>query len=361
MKRHSMSLVRLQQVTKSFGKVEVIPPLDLVIADKEFVVLVGPSGCGKTTTLRMIAGLEQATSGEIRIGDRDVTNLRPGLRNCSMVFQNYALYPHMTVAENIGYGMKVRGTSKADIETSVANAARILNLGAYLQRKPSALSGGQRQRVAIGRAIVRQPEVFLFDEPLSNLDAKLRVQMRTEIRALHERLGATSIYVTHDQVEAMTMADRIVVLDRGQIVQIGTPLEVYANPANRFVAEFIGAPGINILDGEIAADGTVRAGRLVLGRSSAAPGPVDIGIRPEDLVPGEPNAPDALPLTFDIVEHLGAETYVFGDRDGRQICWRRPGSQGRAGETVWLRPEPGRVHLFAKSTGGILPQITGAS
>ena len=356
-----MARVDLKGIVKSFGKSQVLSQIALDIRDGEFLVLVGPSGCGKSTLLRVIAGLEDADAGTVRIDGRDVDGLEPRERDVAMVFQSYALYPHMTVRQNIGFSLTLSGRPKAEIDAAVEDAARLLGLTALLDRKPRQLSGGQRQRVAMGRAIVRKPALFLFDEPLSNLDAKLRVQMRTEIRALHERLGATSLYVTHDQVEAMTMADRIVVLDRGQIVQIGTPLEVYANPASRFVAEFIGAPGINILDGEIAADGTVRAGRLVLGRSSAAPGPVDIGIRPEDLVPGEPNAPDALPLTFDIVEHLGAETYVFGDRDGRQICWRRPGSQGLAGETVWLRPEPGRVHLFAKSTGGILPQITGAS
>ncbi|MBB3976676.1 ABC-type sugar transport system ATPase subunit [Rhizobium azooxidifex] len=356
-----MARVDLKGIVKSFGKSQVLSQIALDIRDGEFLVLVGPSGCGKSTLLRVIAGLEDADAGTVRIDGRDVDGLEPRERDVAMVFQSYALYPHMTVRQNIGFSLTLSGRPKAEIDAAVEDAARLLGLTALLDRKPRQLSGGQRQRVAMGRAIVRKPALFLFDEPLSNLDAKLRVQMRTEIRALHERLGATSIYVTHDQVEAMTMADRIVVLDRGQIVQIGTPLEVYANPASRFVAEFIGAPGINILDGEIGADGTVRAGRLVLGRSSAAPGPVDIGIRPEDLVPGEPNAPDALPLTFDIVEHLGAETYVFGDRDGRQICWRRPGSQGRAGETVWLRPEPGRVHLFVKSTGGILPQITGAS
>ncbi|QRM56160.1 sn-glycerol-3-phosphate ABC transporter ATP-binding protein UgpC [Sinorhizobium sp. BG8] len=355
-----MARVDLKGIVKTFGKSQVLSQITLDIRDGEFLVLVGPSGCGKSTLLRVIAGLEDADAGTVRIDGRDVDGLEPRERDVAMVFQSYALYPHMTVRQNIGFSLTLSGRPKAEIDAAVEDAARLLGLGALLDRKPRQLSGGQRQRVAMGRAIVRKPALFLFDEPLSNLDAKLRVQMRTEIRALHERLGATSIYVTHDQVEAMTMADRIVVLDRGQIVQIGTPLEVYANPASRFVAEFIGAPGINILDGEIAVDGTVRAGRLVLGRSSAAPGPVDIGIRPEDLVPGEPNAPDTLPLTFDIVEHLGAETYVFGNRDGRQICWRRPGSQGRAGETVWLRPEPGRVHLFAKSTGSTLPQLTGA-
>ncbi|MDW9500587.1 sn-glycerol-3-phosphate ABC transporter ATP-binding protein UgpC [Sinorhizobium meliloti] len=355
-----MARVDLEGIVKRFGSTEVLSRIALDINDGEFLVLVGPSGCGKSTLLRVIAGLEDADAGVVRIDDRDVTALEPRERDIAMVFQSYALYPHMTVRQNIGFSLKLSGRPEAEIGAAVDDAARLLGLSALLDRKPRELSGGQRQRVAMGRAIVRKPALFLFDEPLSNLDAKLRVQMRTEIRALHERLGATSVYVTHDQVEAMTMADRIVVLDRGRIVQIGTPLEVYGNPANRFVAEFIGAPGINILNGKVDADGTVRAGNIVLGRSAAAPGPVDVGIRPEDLVPGEPGASDALPLTFGIVEHLGAETYVFGDHDGRQICWRRPGSLGRAGETVWLRPEPGRVHLFDKTTGGALPQITGA-
>jgi ABC-type sugar transport system ATPase subunit len=354
-----MARVDLEGIDKRFGGTQVLSQIALDINDGEFLVLVGPSGCGKSTLLRVIAGLEDADAGTVRIDGRDVTGLEPRERDIAMVFQSYALYPHMTVRQNIGFSLKLSGRPRAEIDAAVDDAARLLGLSDLLDRKPRQLSGGQRQRVAMGRAIVRKPALFLFDEPLSNLDAKLRVQMRTEIRALHERLGATSVYVTHDQVEAMTMADRIVVLDRGRIVQIGTPLDVYANPVSRFVAEFIGAPGINILDGDIAADGTVRAGGMVLGHSTAAPGAVDIGIRPEDLVAGAQDASDALPLTFGIVEHLGAETYVFGDHDGRQICWRRPGSQGHTGETVWLRPEPGRVHLFDKTTGGILPQITG--
>ncbi|ATN36575.1 hypothetical protein ACO34A_22565 (plasmid) [Rhizobium sp. ACO-34A] len=356
-----MARVNVENIGKNFGGAQILSQISLDIEDGEFLVLVGPSGCGKSTLLRVIAGLEDADAGTVEIAGRDVTGLEPRERDIAMVFQSYALYPHMTVRDNIGFSLKLSGRPKPEIDAAVEDAARLLDLSALLDRKPRQLSGGQRQRVAMGRAIVRKPALFLFDEPLSNLDAKLRVQMRTEIRALHERLSATSIYVTHDQVEAMTMADRIVVLDRGRIVQVGSPLDIYTNPVNRFVAEFIGAPGINILKGEITGDGTVRAGNLTLGQSSSAPGMVDIGIRPEDLVVTEQGAPDALPLTFDIVEHLGAETYVFGDHDGQQICWRRSGSQSRVGDTVWLRAEPGRIHLFDKATGSVLPPITGVS
>ncbi|SIO67386.1 ABC transporter [Bradyrhizobium erythrophlei] len=237
--RDFMAYVEIENVSKAYGPYKIIEGLDLNVADEEFVVLVGPSGCGKTTTLRMIAGLESVTGGTIRIGDRDVTQLRPGLRNCAMVFQNYALYPHMTVSENIGYGMKVRGEARATIEKAVKDVAKILDLEQYIDRRPKQLSGGQRQRVAIGRAIVRSPDVFLFDEPLSNLDAKLRIEMRTEIKALHRRLAKTIVYVTHDQVEAMTMADRVVVMNRGRIEQAADPITIYEKPRNLFVAGFI--------------------------------------------------------------------------------------------------------------------------
>ncbi|MGA0261883.1 MAG: ABC transporter ATP-binding protein, partial [bacterium] len=242
-----MAQVRLVSITKKFGETTVIPGLDLDIADREFVVLVGPSGCGKTTTLRMIAGLEEASGGNIFVGERDVTNLRPGLRNCAMVLQNYSLYPHMSVRDNIAYGLKVRKTPKNEVERLVNEAARILELDSMLDRRPKNLSGGQRQRVAIGRAIVREPDVFLFDEPLSNLDAKLRIEMRTEIKNLHRRLKATMVYVTHDQVEAMTLADRVVVMKDGIIEQVADPITLYENPANTFVASFIGSPSMNFL------------------------------------------------------------------------------------------------------------------
>ncbi len=250
-KKESMAHVEIENVSKAYGPYKIIEGLDLNVADEEFVVLVGPSGCGKTTTLRMIAGLEAVTSGNIRIGNRDVTQLRPGLRNCAMVFQNYALYPHMTVGENIGYGMKMRGESRAGIAKAVQDVARVLDLEPYLDRRPKQLSGGQRQRVAIGRAIVRSPDVFLFDEPLSNLDAKLRIEMRTEIKALHRRLAKTIVYVTHDQVEAMTMADRVVVMNCGRIEQAADPITIYEKPSNLFVAGFMGAPSMNFIHGEL--------------------------------------------------------------------------------------------------------------
>ncbi|WEZ82312.1 sn-glycerol-3-phosphate ABC transporter ATP-binding protein UgpC [Rhizobium sp. 32-5/1] len=358
-----MSQVRLEQVTKSYGSVAVIPPLDLVIADKEFVVLVGPSGCGKTTTLRMIAGLEQESSGTIRIGDRDVTGLRPGLRNCSMVFQNYALYPHMTVAENIGYGMKVRGTSKDEIAKAVANAARILNLNAYLERKPSALSGGQRQRVAIGRAIVRQPDVFLFDEPLSNLDAKLRIEMRTEIKLLHRRLQTTIVYVTHDQVEAMTMADRVVVMNQGRIEQAADPITLYESPKNLFVAAFIGAPSMNFIEGRLdstdgnvffRADGDVAipvpaptAGRLTTAIGQA----VVLGIRPEHTMEANPAFPQVRVHVADI-EPLGPHTLAIGKvAAGAFTAQIHAASRVRPDDTIDVSLDPEKMHLFLKSTG----------
>ncbi|QKK27813.1 ABC transporter ATP-binding protein [Rhizobium hidalgonense] len=361
-----MSQVRLDQVTKSFGSVEVIPPLDLAIADKEFVVLVGPSGCGKTTTLRMIAGLEQTTSGEIRIGERDVTTLRPGLRNCSMVFQNYALYPHMTVAENIGYGMKVRGTPKQDIDAAVANAARILNLGAYLKRKPNALSGGQRQRVAIGRAIVRQPDVFLFDEPLSNLDAKLRIEMRTEIKLLHRRLQTTIVYVTHDQVEAMTMADRVVVMNQGRIEQAADPITLYESPKNLFVAAFIGAPSMNFVEGGLEADGagvvfradgdvaiTVPA-RMVKHLSAGIGQAVVLGIRPEHTMTADPAFPTIRVHVADI-EPLGPHTLAIGKAGASAFTAQiHAASRVRPEDTIQIPIDPEKMHFFLKSTGEAL-------
>ncbi|WP_043613527.1 ABC transporter ATP-binding protein [Ensifer sp. ZNC0028] len=358
-----MSQVRLEQITKSFGSVTVIPPLDLQIADREFVVLVGPSGCGKTTTLRMIAGLETATSGSIRIGDRDVTDLRPGLRNCSMVFQNYALYPHMTVAENIGYGMKVRGTPKAEIDKAVADAARILNLGAYLGRKPSALSGGQRQRVAIGRAIVRQPDVFLFDEPLSNLDAKLRIEMRTEIKLLHRRLQTTAVYVTHDQVEAMTMADRVVVMNQGRIEQAADPITLYEQPANLFVAAFIGAPSMNFIEGRLErgdgglafrAEGDVaitvppaRAEKL----GAFAGKDVVLGIRPEHTMATDAAAP-TVKLTVRDVEPLGPHTLALG-RVGQGAFTAQVHAASRIDpdDQIEVPIEAEKMHFFLKETG----------
>ncbi|WP_374368896.1 ABC transporter ATP-binding protein [Dongia sp.] len=362
-----MSRVSLERVTKSFGDVTVIPPLDLEIASREFVVLVGPSGCGKTTTLRMIAGLEMATSGTVRIGDRDVTTLRPGLRNCSMVFQNYALYPHMTVAENIGYGMRVRGTPKNEIDAAVKNAARILNLDPYLARRPGQLSGGQRQRVAIGRAIVRNPDVFLFDEPLSNLDAKLRIEMRTEIKSLHRRLQTTVVYVTHDQVEAMTMADRVVVMNGGRIEQAADPITLYERPRNLFVAAFIGAPSMNFIEGEIApGDGGLRfraPGNVdislppsrVAAYQSAIGIPVVAGIRPEHTVTGQGAAAEVT-LTVRDVEPLGPHTLLIGTLGDAAFTAQVAASMRAApDDRVTVPIDIEKMHIFRKDTGDVIP------
>jgi multiple sugar transport system ATP-binding protein len=361
-----MARVSLRSVTKSFGNVTVIPPLDLEIADKEFVVLVGPSGCGKTTTLRMIAGLEMASGGRVLIGERDVTDLRPGLRNCSMVFQNYALYPHMTVAQNISYGMRVRGTSKAEADLAVRNAARILNLEDYLERRPKQLSGGQRQRVAIGRAIVREPDVFLFDEPLSNLDAKLRIEMRTEIKALHRRLATTIVYVTHDQVEAMTMADRVVVMNGGRIEQAADPITLYERPRNLFVAAFIGAPSMNFLDGAIvAADGGLAfrtEGGVDLRMPAARQAtygavvgePVVLGIRPEHVArPGESS--ETVTVKVRAIEPLGPHTLLIGSVGPVTFTAQVPAhTHAEPDDMVPVPLDLGKMHLFRKETGEVI-------
>src|SRR5881392_1071513 len=292
-----MAKVHLRDVRKSYADLEVIHGVDIEVADGEFIVIVGPSGCGKSTLLRMVAGLEAITGGEIVIGDRVVNQLEPKDRDIAMVFQNYALYPHMSVYQNMAYGLKIRGLAKDDIDRRGRKAAATLELGALLERKPRQLSGGQRQRVAMGRAIVREPAVFLFDEPLSNLDAKLRVQMRAELQALHRRLGTTSLYVTHDQVEAMTLAHRMIVMNAGRAEQIGAPIEVYARPATTFVASFIGSPPMNLIPQE-------RQGRKLL-----------FGIRPEHLEPcGEGDA--QLVAEIDLIEPLGADTLVYGHLDG---------------------------------------------
>jgi multiple sugar transport system ATP-binding protein len=355
-----MARVALERVEKRFGDVTVIPALDLDVADGEFVVLVGPSGCGKTTTLRMIAGLEFATSGAIRIGGRDVAEVRAGLRNCSMVFQNYALYPHMTVRQNIGYGMKVRGVPAAERERAVDEAARILGLQPYLDRRPKQLSGGQRQRVAIGRAIVRRPDVFLFDEPLSNLDAKLRVEMRTEIKQLHRRLGNTVVYVTHDQVEAMTLADRVVVMHQGRVEQAARPLELYERPANTFVAAFIGAPSMNFVPARVAADGHgldldgggwVHLPAPLAARLGGQAGrPVMLGVRPEHLAAGPGGG--ALPLLVREVEPLGPHQLAIGElANARFVAQLPPHWPVKLGEPCPILPDPNRLHLFDPRTG----------
>src|SRR5690242_7589933 len=310
-----MAAVSLRDVRKSYRDLEVIHGVTTEVADGEFVVIVGPSGCGKSTLLRMVAGLEVITSGEIRIGSRVVNDLEPKDRDIAMVFQNYALYPHMSVYDNMAYGLRIRGLTRAQIDERVQRAARILELAPFLRRRPRELSGGQRQRVAMGRAIVREPAVFLFDEPLSNLDAKLRVQMRAELQSLHRRLGTTSLYVTHDQVEAMTLARRMIVMNAGRAEQIGAPLEVYARPASTFVAGFIGSPPMNLIPEE-------RDGRKRF-----------FGVRPEHLEPcGEREA--LLTPEIDLVEPLGADTLVYGNLDGHgaRIAARLPASaQVRAG------------------------------
>lgn len=321
------------------------------IADGEFIVLVGPSGCGKSTLLRMIAGLEDITDGALHIGGRVVNNVDPADRDIAMVFQNYALYPHMTVAKNMGYGLKNRKTSQEEIDKAVAKAAGILNLTELMDRKPSQLSGGQRQRVAMGRAIVRNPSLFLFDEPLSNLDAKLRGQMRIEIRRLQRELGVTSIYVTHDQVEAMTMADRIVVLNAGRIEQIGTPAEIYHRPASTFVASFMGAPPMNLVDAQIE-NGVVRmADGVTLGRTETNEnGPVTFGIRPEDVdLSGE-----GIPMNIEIVEELGAQRLLHGQLSGQDFSIHVPKEVGVERGQQQVGFKPGAMRLFNKETGRAL-------
>ncbi len=350
-----MAKVELRNVRKSYADLEVIHGVTTSVADGEFVVIVGPSGCGKSTLLRMVAGLEAITGGEIAIGDRVVNKLEPKDRDIAMVFQNYALYPHMSVFQNMAYGLKIRGFSKDDIKARVDRAAGILELGPLLDRKPRALSGGQRQRVAMGRAIVREPAVFLFDEPLSNLDAKLRVQMRFEIQKLHRRLKTTSLYVTHDQVEAMTLAQRMIVMNAGRAEQIGTPMEVYENPATLFVAGFIGSPAMNFLPakGEGGSRFALLAGGHVdAAAGTAAPGVgVTIGIRPEHL---RPCAPDQALFsgTVEMVEQLGADTLVHIGHGAATIVVRLPHEiRHEVGGTLHVTADPNRVFLFDSATG----------
>jgi ABC-type sugar transport system ATPase subunit len=332
--------VSLHGVCKSFGEVAVVHGVDLEVADREFVVFVGPSGCGKSTLLRMIAGLEDITSGEIRIDGRIVNELDPKDRDVAMVFQDYALYPHMTVFENMAFSLRYRGVARAEIRRRVDHAARILDIDPLVARMPRQLSGGQRQRVAMGRAIVRDPKVFLFDEPLSNLDAKLRVQMRTEIKRLRERVATTTIYVTHDQVEAMTLADRIVILNHGRIEQIGTPEEVYDTPATVFVA-----PPMNLLPAEALADHSTRHGVLV-------------GVRPEHLIWHNPSSTAGAPFLSGkatVVEPLGSDTLVSLDVAGSAVIARlAPRLVRKAGEEVALSADPANIHFFDRATGARL-------
>jgi multiple sugar transport system ATP-binding protein len=349
----------LRNIVKRFGSLTIIDGLSLDVADGEFIVLVGPSGCGKSTLLRMIAGLEEITGGELAIGGERANDVPPQKRNISMVFQSYALFPHMAVKDNITFGPRVRKEAAEPTRRALERAAGILNLSPYLDRRPAQLSGGQRQRVAMGRAIVRDPKLFLFDEPLSNLDAKLRVQMRTEIKALHQQLGSTIVYVTHDQIEAMTMADRIVVMNAGRIEQVGRPLELYDFPANRFVASFIGSPAMSFLSGAYVRGGHGPAVRLADGTALPAPAVeapdgalVDVGVRPENY---RLDGDGPLALTVAVVEPTGPETHVFGHAGGSDIrCVFRSRLDPRPGELLPLSVMPEDIHLFDAASGARL-------
>ncbi|UUV31050.1 sn-glycerol-3-phosphate ABC transporter ATP-binding protein UgpC [Amycolatopsis roodepoortensis] len=353
-----MATVTFSDTTRFYAGVErpAVDGLDLEVADGEFLVLVGPSGCGKSTTLRMLAGLEGVDDGSIHIGDRDVTELPPKDRDIAMVFQNYALYPHMTVGENIGFHLKLAKMAKAERERKVREAAAVLDLTEYLDRKPAKLSGGQRQRVAMGRAIVREPSVFLMDEPLSNLDAKLRVQTRTQIASLQRRLGITTLYVTHDQVEAMTMGDRVAVLKDGILQQCDTPVGLFAKPVNVFVAGFIGSPAMNLLETTVDSDGAVVGGtRLPLtpAQRSALTGPgIVVGVRPEGWTIGD----GGFEAVVEVVEELGSDQYLYCRDGDRVLTVRTPGmAPWQRGEPITLTPQPGAVHLFDAATGDRLP------
>ncbi|MGH8894046.1 MAG: ABC transporter ATP-binding protein [Actinomycetes bacterium] len=361
-----MATVTFDKATRMFPGAEkpAVDALDIEIGDGEFLVLVGPSGCGKSTSLRMLAGLEDVNGGRILIGERDVTNLAPKDRDIAMVFQNYALYPHMSVADNMGFALKIAGESKETIRERVTEAAKILDLEQFLERKPKALSGGQRQRVAMGRAIVRSPQVFLMDEPLSNLDAKLRVQTRSQIAALQRRLGVTTVYVTHDQVEAMTMGDRVAVLKDGLLQQVDTPRHMYDKPNNVFVAGFIGSPAMNLLTVPVEGssvkfgDGHIDVPRETVEKAGDGGRQVTIGVRPEDMaLVGEG---EGLQTTVNLVEELGADAYVYGTADVNgeahdviaRVDGRRPPKKG---EQVNFAPKPGHVHLFSTTSGERLP------
>ena len=358
--KKTMASVTFDNATRLYpgGTRPAVDKLNLEVADGEFLVLVGPSGCGKSTSLRMLAGLEEVNSGRILIGDRDVTDIPPKDRDIAMVFQNYALYPHMTVAENMGFALKIAGVGKEERAQRVLEAAKLLDLEEYLTRKPKALSGGQRQRVAMGRAIVRQPQVFLMDEPLSNLDAKLRVQTRTQIASLQRRLGVTTVYVTHDQTEALTMGDRIAVLKDGLLQQVGSPRDLYETPKNVFVAGFIGSPAMNLFNVDLV-EGGLKFGsavapveRTTLASTSGTK--ATIGVRPEDLVVS--TSGEGLPVEVDLVEELGADGYLYGhtDIDGTRvdIVARVDGrSHPSAGDRIVISPDPQHIHVFDAESG----------
>jgi sn-glycerol 3-phosphate transport system ATP-binding protein len=355
-----MADITIASVTKSYGKTQVVHGVDLAITPGEFVVILGPSGCGKSTLLRMIAGLEAITGGTISIAGKVVNDLEPRERGCAMVFQNYALYPHFSVADNIGYALKVAGVRKAERLKKVAEVAKSVGLEDYLDRKPGELSGGQRQRVAMGRAMIREPKVFLFDEPLSNLDAKLRVQMRIEIRRLHQRLGTTSVFVTHDQVEAMTLADRIVVMNAGRIEQIGTPTEIYEHPATLFVAGFIGAPPMNLMQATLVSPTTASAAGVQLDINAivdlAVGASIVAGVRPEDVVF---SSAGRHVLRADFVEKLGAVQLVHGSFAGQDFIVQCPVSVAvRAGDDVRFDIPPHLVQCFDPATGRLRASVT---
>jgi sn-glycerol 3-phosphate transport system ATP-binding protein len=350
-----MAQVDFRNVRKTYLTQEVIHGITMHVTDGEFIVIVGPSGCGKSTLLRMVAGLEPITAGEIAIGDRVVNELEPKDRDIAMVFQNYALYPHMSVRENMAYGLKIRGFKKDDIDTRVNRAAAILELAPLLERRPRQLSGGQRQRVAMGRAIVREPAVFLFDEPLSNLDAKLRVQMRFEIQKMHRQLGTTSLYVTHDQVEAMTLAQRMVVMNAGRAEQIGSPMEVYDDPATQFVAGFIGSPAMNFIAGKVERAGVVKldgGGTVAYSKGAAEVGKaVVVGIRPEHLSVVDAGAA-TISGEIEMIEQLGADTLTHIAHGGATFVLRTPHDAGNTvGGTLAVAANPARVYLFDVETG----------
>jgi multiple sugar transport system ATP-binding protein len=349
-----MATVEVRNVRKAFGATQILHGVSIEIPDGEFVILVGPSGCGKSTLLRMIAGLENVTSGEIRIGDRVVNNVPPKERDIAMVFQNYALYPHMTVADNMAFSLKLRRAPQSEIQARVDKAASILGLQKLLDRYPRQLSGGQRQRVAMGRAIVRDPQVFLFDEPLSNLDAKLRVAMRAEIKELHQRLKTTTVYVTHDQIEAMTMADTIVVMHDGVVEQMGAPLDLYDRPDNLFVAGFIGSPAMNFLKGRIEGGGFVMDEGLTLplnGAPAASAGrPAIYGVRPEHFRLVSDDA--GVPVEVVVVEPMGSETQIVVRGGGQEmICVFRDRILPKPGEVIRIAPDSAATHLFDAETG----------
>ncbi len=376
-----MATVTFDNATRTYPGTErpAVDSLNLDIADGEFLVLVGPSGCGKSTSLRMLAGLEDIDAGSIYVGDRDVTHVQPKDRDIAMVFQSYALYPHMSVADNMGFALKIAKVDKAEIRQRVEAAAKILDLTEYLDRKPKALSGGQRQRVAMGRAIVRQPQVFLMDEPLSNLDAKLRVQTRTQIAALQRRLGTTTVYVTHDQVEALTMGDRIAVLKDGLLQQVGSPRDMYDAPANVFVAGFIGSPAMNLGTYQVhGGRAQVGRGQVQLQRETVAhlkaedQGQVVLGFRPESLDRVSPNTEGAIPVEVDVVEELGSDAYIYGEvptdsEDAKDIHFSAGDSQlivridprdvPKKGDTVWVKIREGEQHVFSAATGERLSAV----